>query len=36
MAEVEIDGIAGEKSAHERGQPGLAGAEQQMNMITHQ
>jgi hypothetical protein len=32
VAEVEVDGIAGEKPAHEGGQPGAAWAKQQMNV----
>ncbi len=36
MAAIEIEGIAGEKSAHEGGQPRGAGAEQQVNVVAHQ
>ena len=33
---IEIDGIACEKSAHEGGEPAMAGAEQQVNVVGHQ
>lgn len=36
VPEVEVDGIAGEKSAHQGGQSGLAWAEQEMNVVGHQ
>ena len=36
VAEVEIDGIAGEESAHEGSQPSPAWAEQEMNVVGHQ
>src|SRR3989339_866049 len=36
VAEVEIDGIAGQEPAHEEGQTGPARTEQQMNVVGHQ
>jgi hypothetical protein len=36
VAEIEIDGIAGQEPAHEEGQTGPARTEQQMNVVGHQ